>query len=49
MDRWVGLYLLRYNSHHMWPHPDAGSIVASYMGRGGVIHHKLLALDALFK
>ncbi|KAG1354291.1 hypothetical protein COCNU_07G004030 [Cocos nucifera] len=28
-----------------WPHPDAGSLVVTYVGADSTLHHKLLSLD----
>lgn len=43
--RMPGTFLLRFASSRIWPHPDAGALVVSYVGNDMCIHHKLLALD----
>ena len=40
-----GSFLLRFASSRIWPHPDAGALVVSYVGRDMIIYHKLLTLD----
>ena len=40
-----GTFLLRFASSRIWPHPDAGALVVSYVGNDWRIHHKLLTLD----
>lgn len=40
-----GTFLLRFANSRMWPHPDAGALVVSYVGNDRRIHHKLLTLD----
>jgi hypothetical protein len=42
-----GSYLLRFGSSRIWPHPDAGALVVSYVGEDTHVHHKLLALDGI--
>ncbi|CAN6486883.1 unnamed protein product [Victoria cruziana] len=41
----TGTFLLRFASSRSWPHPDAGSLVVSYVGTDGTFHHKLVSLD----
>lgn len=40
-----GTFILRFPTTRSWPHPDAGSLVASYVGRDFSLHHRQLALD----
>jgi hypothetical protein len=40
-----GTFLLRFANSRIWPHPDAGALVVSYVGSDKRIHHKLLTLD----
>lgn len=41
-----GSFLLRFANSRIWPHPDAGALVVSYVGNDKCIYHKLLTLDA---
>ncbi|XP_021773928.1 uncharacterized protein LOC110737886 isoform X1 [Chenopodium quinoa] len=40
-----GTFILRFPTTRSWPHPDAGSLVASYVGRDFSLHHRQLSLD----
>lgn len=40
-----GTFLLRFANSRIWPHPDAGALVVSYVGNDRRIYHKLLTLD----
>ncbi|KAJ7555329.1 hypothetical protein O6H91_05G032600 [Diphasiastrum complanatum] len=40
-----GTFVVRFASSRIWPHPDAGALVVSYVGRDLRINHKLLSLD----
>ncbi|KAK6134438.1 hypothetical protein DH2020_031817 [Rehmannia glutinosa] len=40
-----GTFVLRFPTSRSWPHPDAGSLVVSYVGNDNTIHHRLLSLD----
>uniref|UniRef100_M4E9H0 SH2 domain-containing protein n=2 Tax=Brassica campestris TaxID=3711 RepID=M4E9H0_BRACM len=40
-----GTFILRFPTSRSWPHPDAGSLVVTYVGRDFVIRHRLLAVD----
>jgi hypothetical protein len=42
-----GSFLLRFGSSRIWPHPDAGALVVSYVGEDTHVRHKLLALDGI--
>lgn len=39
-----GTFVLRFPSSRSWPHPDAGSLVVTYVGLDSTIRHKLLSL-----
>ncbi|XP_068634618.1 SH2 domain-containing protein B-like isoform X2 [Aristolochia californica] len=39
-----GAFILRFPTSRSWPHPDAGSLVLTYVGADYAIHHRLLAL-----
>ncbi|WOL16681.1 hypothetical protein Cni_G25469 [Canna indica] len=41
----AGTFVLRFPTSRSWPHPDAGSLVVTYVGTDSFIHHKLLSLD----
>lgn len=40
-----GTFVLRFPTSRSWPHPDAGSLVVTYVGADYKLHHKLLSLD----
>uniref|UniRef100_A0ACD5TI81 Uncharacterized protein n=1 Tax=Avena sativa TaxID=4498 RepID=A0ACD5TI81_AVESA len=40
-----GTFILRFPTTRSWPHPDAGSLVVTYVGSDNSIHHRLLSLD----
>ncbi|CAM6110682.1 unnamed protein product [Calypogeia fissa] len=40
-----GTFLLRFASSRLWPHPDSGALVVSYVDRDMRVNHKLLSLD----
>jgi len=40
-----GTFILRFPTSRSWPHPDAGSLVASYVGTDFALHHRQLSLD----
>ena len=39
------MFMLRFVSTCSWPHPDAGGLIVTYVGKDLRIHHKLLSLD----
>ncbi|CAH8252580.1 unnamed protein product [Arabidopsis lyrata] len=41
----AGTFILRFPTSRSWPHPDAGSLVVTYVGHDLVIHHRLLTID----
>ncbi|XP_024028241.1 SH2 domain-containing protein A [Morus notabilis] len=43
-----GTFVLRFPTSRIWPHPDAGSLVVTYVGSDYAIHHKLLSLDHVY-
>lgn len=43
-----GTFVLRFPTSRSWPHPDAGSLVVTYLGSKCTIHHKLISLDHIF-
>ncbi|XP_038982447.1 SH2 domain-containing protein B-like isoform X2 [Phoenix dactylifera] len=40
-----GTFVLRFPTSRIWPHPDAGSLVVTYVSADSTLHHKLLSLD----
>ncbi|KAH9627280.1 hypothetical protein KSS87_014148, partial [Heliosperma pusillum] len=40
-----GTFILRFPTTRSWPHPDAGSLIASYVGSDFSLHHRQLSLD----
>lgn len=43
-----GTFVLRFPTSRSWPHPDAGNLVVTYVGRDYNIHHRMLSLDFVF-
>ncbi|TVU31639.1 hypothetical protein EJB05_23334, partial [Eragrostis curvula] len=41
-----GTFILRFPTTRSWPHPDAGSLVVTYVGLDNLIHHRSLSLDS---
>ncbi|PKA58875.1 hypothetical protein AXF42_Ash000968 [Apostasia shenzhenica] len=41
----AGTFVLRFPISRSWPHPDAGSLVVTYVGADSTVHHRLLSLD----
>lgn len=40
-----GNFVLRFPTSRSWPHPDAGSLIVTYVGSDYTLHHRLLSLD----
>ncbi|KAF8391126.1 hypothetical protein HHK36_023427 [Tetracentron sinense] len=40
-----GTFILRFPTSRSWPHPDAGSLIVTYVGTDYNLHHRLLSLD----
>ncbi|OVA02476.1 SH2 domain [Macleaya cordata] len=40
-----GTFLLRFPTSRSWPHPDAGSLIVTYVAADYTLHHRLLSLD----
>ncbi|KAJ9183056.1 hypothetical protein P3X46_006972 [Hevea brasiliensis] len=40
-----GTFILRFPTSRSWPHPDAGSLIVTYVGSDYTVHHRLLCLD----
>ncbi|GAA0149850.1 DNA-binding transcription factor [Lithospermum erythrorhizon] len=43
-----GTFILRFPASRSWPHPDAGNLVVTYVGRDYTIHHRLLSRDLIY-
>nr|KJB45846.1 hypothetical protein B456_007G332400 [Gossypium raimondii] len=43
-----GTFILRFPTSRSWPHPDAGSLVVTYVGTDYCLHHKLLSIDNVY-
>ncbi|XP_016451086.1 SH2 domain-containing protein A isoform X2 [Nicotiana tabacum] len=43
-----GTFILRFPTSRSWPHPDAGNLVATYVGSDYTIHHRLVSLDFIY-
>ena len=44
-----GTFILRFPTSRSWPHPDAGSLVVTYIGSDYSLNHKLLSLDHAYR
>ncbi|XP_037495062.1 SH2 domain-containing protein B [Jatropha curcas] len=43
-----GTFVLRFPTSRSWPHPDAGSLIVTYVGTDCTVHHRLLCLDYIY-
>ncbi|XVF18432.1 hypothetical protein REPUB_Repub11eG0021100 [Reevesia pubescens] len=43
-----GTFILRFPTSRSWPHPDAGSLIVTYVGSDYTLHHRLLSLDNVY-
>ncbi|KAG6688965.1 hypothetical protein I3842_11G152900 [Carya illinoinensis] len=43
-----GTFVLRFPTSRSWPHPDAGSLIVTYVGSDYTLHHRLLSLEQFF-
>ncbi|KAE9592859.1 putative transcription factor STAT family [Lupinus albus] len=43
-----GTFILRFPTSRSWPHPDAGSLVVTYVGNDYKLHHRLLSMDHVY-
>lgn len=43
-----GTFILRFPTSRSWPHPDAGSLIVTYVGSDYALHHRLLSLDNVY-
>ena len=44
-----GTFVLRFPTSRSWPHPDAGSLIVTYVGCDYTLHHRLLSLDNVYR
>lgn len=44
-----GTFILRFPTSRSWPHPDAGTLVVTYIGSDYTIHHRLLSPDHAYR
>ncbi|KAF2314457.1 hypothetical protein GH714_026632 [Hevea brasiliensis] len=44
-----GTFVLRFPTSRSWPHPDAGSLIVTYVGSDYAVHHRLLCLDFIYR
>ncbi|KAK4285820.1 hypothetical protein QN277_002466 [Acacia crassicarpa] len=42
-----GTFILRFPTSRSWPHPDAGSLIVTYVGKNYKLHHRLLSIDRI--
>lgn len=43
-----GTFILRFPTSRSWPHPDAGSLIVTYVGGDCTLHHRLLSLEPIY-
>lgn len=43
-----GTFILRFPTSRSWPHPDAGSLIVTYIGSDYNLHHRMLSLDNIY-
>ncbi|KAK9268792.1 hypothetical protein L1049_000555 [Liquidambar formosana] len=43
-----GTFILRFPTSRSWPHPDAGSLIVTYVASDYTLHHRLLSLDFIY-
>ncbi|XP_054816947.1 SH2 domain-containing protein A-like [Prosopis cineraria] len=43
-----GTFILRFPTSRSWPHPDAGSLIVTYVGKDYRLHHRLLSIDRIY-
>ena len=44
-----GTFILRFPTSRSWPHPDAGSLIVTYIGSDYNLHHRMLSLDSIYR
>jgi hypothetical protein len=43
-----GTFILRFPTSRSWPHPDAGSLIVTYVGSDYKLRHRLLSTDHIY-
>ncbi|XP_012575055.1 SH2 domain-containing protein A-like isoform X2 [Cicer arietinum] len=43
-----GTFILRFPTSRSWPHPDAGSLIVTYIGKDYKLRHRLLSMDHIY-
>ncbi|CAJ2656978.1 unnamed protein product [Trifolium pratense] len=43
-----GTFILRFPTSRSWPHPDAGSLIVTYVGNDYKLRHRLISTDHLY-
>lgn len=44
-----GTFVLRFPISRSWPHPDAGSLVVTYVGNDHTIHNRQISVDYIYR
>ncbi|KAI9186503.1 hypothetical protein LWI28_017906 [Acer negundo] len=44
-----GTFVLRFPTSRSWPHPDAGSLVITYVGGDYTLHHRLISVEFIYR
>ncbi|KAK0601966.1 hypothetical protein LWI29_029127 [Acer saccharum] len=44
-----GTFVLRFPTSRSWPHPDAGSLVITYVGSDYTLHHRLISVEFIYR
>lgn len=44
-----GTFVLRFPTSRSWPHPDAGSLVVTYVGSDYTIHNRQISVDYAYR
>ncbi|XP_044496422.1 SH2 domain-containing protein B-like [Mangifera indica] len=44
-----GTFILRFPTSRSWPHPDAGSLIVTYVGTDYSIHHRQVSVDYIYR
>ncbi|KAH9779458.1 SH2 domain-containing protein B [Citrus sinensis] len=44
-----GTFVLRFPTSRNWPHPDAGSLIVTYVGSDYTLHHRQVSSDYIYR
>lgn len=44
-----GTFVLRFPTSRSWPHPDAGSLIVTYVGSDYTLHHRQVSSDYIYR